>query len=83
MQHNGCLLLPATGNVNRVDGAGINRGTNGNYWSCDTDGTRTPRLNFNSSGADMYAEVHSFGLTVRCVQAFTVLLPFFLMEKVK
>ncbi len=73
-QCNGYLLLPAAGYRQRETGAGLNRGANGDYWSYETGGSGSWRLNFNASGTNMKAENRSFALTVRCVQAFTWLL---------
>lgn len=72
IQSNGYLQLPVAGNRNNASGAGTNRGANGLYWSCTVDGTRTPRLNFNSSGADMNSDKRANAFSVRCVQAFMV-----------
>ncbi|MCC8170862.1 MAG: hypothetical protein LIP00_03565 [Parabacteroides sp.] len=66
------MQLPAAGYRNNASGAGTNRGANGLYWSCTVDGTRTPRLNFNSSGADMNSDKRANGFSVRCVQVFIV-----------
>lgn len=62
------LLLPAAGYRYTASGAGTYRGTYGLYWSCALDGTRTPRLYFYSSGADMYSDRRASAFSVRCVQ---------------
>ncbi|WP_099463129.1 hypothetical protein [Parabacteroides provencensis] len=65
-------VVPAAGNRNNSSGSSNNLASNGNYWSSTlTEAGKSPRLNFNSGGANTNAEVLSYGFSVRCVQAFT------------
>ncbi|MCC8170859.1 MAG: hypothetical protein LIP00_03550 [Parabacteroides sp.] len=62
------LLLPAAGARHRTTGVAYGRGTEGDFWSCEAEGTGSWRLNFNAGGTNMNAETRAYAFTVRCVQ---------------
>jgi uncharacterized protein (TIGR02145 family) len=62
------LFLPATGSRSRKDGAALNVGPNGNYWSSTTTSTSSYSLSFSRESINSgYANYRANGLTVRCV----------------
>ncbi|WP_270229993.1 hypothetical protein [Parabacteroides bouchesdurhonensis] len=67
-------VLPAAGYRNNSSGSSSNQASNGNYWSSTLEAGKSPRLNFNSSGANTNAEMLAYGFSVRCVQVFTATL---------
>ena len=62
------LTLPAAGYRSRSDGALLNRGNNGYYWSSTVTGTSAFNLFFNSSIASTSISLfRANGFSVRCV----------------
>jgi uncharacterized protein (TIGR02145 family) len=62
------LMLPAAGSRDNFDGALLNRGSFGFYWSStEYDSYDAWYLYFNSSNADTYNYLRTIGTSVRCV----------------
>jgi uncharacterized protein (TIGR02145 family) len=62
------LKLPMAGFRNLSNGSLNIVGSNGNYWSSTVSGTSARDLDFNSSGANMYADRRALGFSVRCLK---------------
>ncbi len=76
------FVLPAAGYRDNSNGLSNNEASNGRYWSSVLEAGKSPRLNFNNGSANTDANNLAYGLSVRCVQAFTAtLLILFILKR--
>ncbi len=62
------LKLVVAGYRRRNDGAVLNAGSGGNYWSATVHGSSSRYLLFNSSNANMSSYNRAYGFSVRCIE---------------
>ena len=65
---NSPLKLPRAGYRHGSNGALLNVGTTGYYWSSTLGSTSARYLNFNSNNAFMHNNPRAYGLSVRCIK---------------